>query len=344
MFKSFTLREITNSDWKVLLDWRNDKITRYNSFNSELISIKKHKKYIKNIILTPSISQFILEYNDIPVGTIREDSLENNDYELSYTVCPKHRGKRIGQTMMYLFLTERNENFLCRVNQKNIPSIKMIEKIGFKLFKTEKNLNFYKFIPKKILFLGNHASPLLKWLRSSEGFVMQTSEKITTEFVHLNNINFIVSYGYRHILGKDILDLFPDRGINLHISYLPFNRGGDPNFWSFLENTPKGVTIHYLDEGVDTGDIIAQEKVEFDISHETLSTTYTKLSLTIENLFKENWQDIKAIRCNRQKQVGKGTSHKVKDKVNLNKTFEFRWDTPIMELEAFRVDNFDKKK
>jgi len=195
-----------------------------------------------------------------------------------------------------------------------------------------------KYIENKILFLGNDSSPLLKWLISVERFVMQTSEKITIELIHSNNICFIVSYGYHHILGKDILDLFPDRAINLHISYLPFNRGGDPNFWSFVENTPKGVTIHYLDEGIDTGDIIVQEKVEFDTKQETLATSYEKLQLTIHDLFKQNWQDIKTLRCKRQKQVGNGTSHKVKDKRNLNHLLEDGWDTPLCVLEEYSVD------
>ena len=195
-----------------------------------------------------------------------------------------------------------------------------------------------KYKKNKILFLGDNTSPLLKWLISVEGFVIQTSEKITNELIHSNNINFIVSYGYRHILGKDILDLFPDRAINLHISYLPFNRGMDPNFWSFVENTPKGVTIHYLDEGVDTGDVIVQEKVEFDTKQETLATSYEKLQLTIHDLFKQNWQDIKTLRCKRQKQVGNGTSHKVKDKRNLNHLLEDGWDTPLCVLEKYSVD------
>ena len=146
-----------------------------------------------------------------------------------------------------------------------------------------------KYIENKILFLGNDTSPLLKWLISVEGFVLQTSDKITTELIRSNNINFIVSYGYQYILGKDILDLLPDRAINLHVSYLPFNRGADSNFWSFVENTPKGVTIHYLDEGIDTGDVIVQERVEFDTKQETLATSYEKLQLTIQDLFKKNW-------------------------------------------------------
>ena len=65
MRKSFKLREIKKSDWKILLEWRNDKITRQNSFNSELISINKHKEYIENTIVNPDRTLYILEYNDI---------------------------------------------------------------------------------------------------------------------------------------------------------------------------------------------------------------------------------------------------------------------------------------
>ena len=144
MRKSFNLREVTKSDWKVLLEWRNDKITRQNSFNSDLVSVSEHKEYIKNTITNPNRTLFILEYNEIPVGTIREDRLEKDELELSYTISPMYRGKKIGQIMMSLYLIERKESFLCKVKEENIPSIKMIEKLGFKFFKTEKGVNFYK--------------------------------------------------------------------------------------------------------------------------------------------------------------------------------------------------------
>jgi methionyl-tRNA formyltransferase len=195
-----------------------------------------------------------------------------------------------------------------------------------------------KYVENKILFLGNDASPLLKWLKSVEVFVLQTSEKITTELIHSNNINFIVSYGYHHILGNDILDLLPDRAINLHISYLPFNRGADPNLWSFVENTPKGVTIHYLDVGIDTGDIIVQEELQFDSNFDTLASTYEKLQVTIVDLFKENWQDIKTLRCKRKKQHGEGTFHKVEDKKKLDDLLEDGWDTKIFSLNGQVLD------
>ena len=145
MRKNFNLREITKSDWKVLLDWRNNKITRQNSFNTELVSINDHKEYINHTIANPNRKLFIFEYNEIPVGTIREDKLEGGgEFELSYTITPLYRGKGVGQIMMSLYLIEQKGTFLCEVKEVNIPSIKMIEKWGFKIFKTENGVNFYK--------------------------------------------------------------------------------------------------------------------------------------------------------------------------------------------------------
>ncbi len=129
---------------------------------------------------------------------------------------------------------------------------------------------------------------------------------------YAKDFDWLISYGYRHILKKEILDLFPDRAINLHISYLPWNRGADPNLWSFLEDTPKGVTIHYMDEGLDTGDIIYQQEVEMD-EDDTLATSYQKLSDAIEGLFIEKWESILSGDCPRIPQ-GQGSYHRSSDK------------------------------
>ncbi len=145
----------------------------------------------------------------------------------------------------------------------------------------------------------------------------------------------MVSYGYRHIIRKNILDIFQGKAINLHISYLPWNRGADPNFWSFVEDTPKGVTIHYLDEGVDTGDIIYQKEMEFDLSRETLATSYEKLQAEIQDLFKKNWLNIKSVNNQRRKQVGKGSAHKIKDKEALSHLLTDGWDTPVSVLYQY---------
>lgn len=189
-----------------------------------------------------------------------------------------------------------------------------------------------------ILFLGPMESPLFEWLKSNGESVIQTSDKITPEFITSNKVSFLVSYGYRHILKKNVLELLPDRAVNLHISFLPWNKGADPNFWSFVEDTPKGCTIHYLDEGVDTGDIIAQKELRFDSDLETLATSYEKLQAAMQDLFKQNWGSIKGGNCQRQKQVGKGSTHRVKDKEGLSHLLTDGWNTPVSVLEEYAAE------
>ena len=99
-------------------------------------------------IRSPPFEIIILEYNDIPVGTIREDRLDKEEFELSYTIGPIYRGRNFGQIMMSLYLIDRKASFICEVMEGNISSRKMIEKLGFKLYKVEKKVNFFRLIKK----------------------------------------------------------------------------------------------------------------------------------------------------------------------------------------------------
>ena len=192
----------------------------------------------------------------------------------------------------------------------------------------------------KILFLGPSDSPVFEWLQKNGENILSTEDKITAGYIIENGFDFLISYGYRFILRKEILDLFPNKAINMHISYLPYNRGADPNFWSFIEGTPKGVSIHYLDEGVDTGDIIVQNEVSFDsLATETLASSYQKLQKEIQNLFFQHWDLIKNQKCDRIPQVGTGTTHRVKDKKHLTLLLEKDgWNTKLSVLVNYNKD------
>lgn len=174
----------------------------------------------------------------------------------------------------------------------------------------------------KILFLGPQGS-LCSWLQEQYE-VFQTEEKITPE--EAAGFDWLISYGYRHIIKKPVLDLFPKRAINLHISFLPWNRGADPNFWSWRDNTPKGVSIHFIDEGLDTGDILVQRIVHMD-HDETLSSSYLKLKEDIEQLFKESWIWIINGWLQGFKQPPGGSFHWKRDK-----TWAGPWDTPVKQI------------
>ena len=165
----------------------------------------------------------------------------------------------------------------------------------------------------KILFLGYPESPLIDFLKREGHDVKVTEDKIDAEFVKENQFDFIISYGYRHLIKEDVLDLLPGKIINLHISYLPYNRGADPNFWSFVENTPKGVTIHLVDKGLDTGDILVQEEVPLT-TDETLRSSYEKLHRAIQSLFMKHWPDIRSGKIQPEPQPQDATYHRKKDK------------------------------
>ena len=185
----------------------------------------------------------------------------------------------------------------------------------------------------KILILGPGDSPLIQIIREGGCDVMDLERKFDKSLVVSEKIDFIVSFRYRHIIRKDIIDYMKDRIINLHISLLPWNRGSDPNLWSFLEDTPKGVTIHHLDEGVDTGDIIAQKHIYFDAEIDTLATSYQTLNRQIVELFSLQWLLIMRGGSRRYKQNEKGSFHRMKDKVAFEYLLsEKGWDTPVREL------------
>ena len=57
-----------------------------------------------------------------------------------------------------------------------------------------------------------------------------------------------------HLSKKHTIDLF-DHILNIHPSLLPFGRGKYGYFWSIINSEPFGVTIHLVDEGIDSGKI-----------------------------------------------------------------------------------------
>ena len=183
-----------------------------------------------------------------------------------------------------------------------------------------------------LLFLGPENSPLLSWLKLVEPYVINTEEKINKQYIEENNVVYLISYGYRHIISKDVIFCLSGKAINLHISYLPWNKGADPNFWSFIEGTVKGITIHYIDEYIDCGDILVQKQVFFDFDEETLKSSYDKLNIEVINIFKEYWQFIKHKKIHGVKQAGKGSYHKTIDKNYLFNRLEKGWDTKVSDL------------
>jgi len=175
---------------------------------------------------------------------------------------------------------------------------------------------------KRVLFLGYDESEtrLIDELRKAGCVVEHSRDKVDS----FQGYDFVVSYGYRHIIpGCMITSGVPL--LNLHISYLPYNRGAHPNFWAFHDDTPKGVTIHFIDEGLDTGPIIAQREVFFDKGETTFFTTCARLCHEVEALFVVNIPAILSGQFDAVQQGGEGVSHKLADLPE----FPGGWDADI---------------
>lgn len=162
---------------------------------------------------------------------------------------------------------------------------------------------------KSVLFLGydRNQTSLIDELENRGAKVRQTSDPLDGPVTE----DVAVSFGYRHILRKHHLSGAPV--YNLHIAYLPWNRGAHPNFWSFHDGAPAGVTIHLIDEGIDTGPIVAQELVEFPSHMTTFAQTYAHLLERIEALCMANIDAILSGDVRPVPQKGEGTVHRIRD-------------------------------
>lgn len=93
------------------------------------------------------------------------------------------------------------------------------------------------------------------------------------------DIDLIVTCAYGQIIPKEVLDL-PKRGcVNVHASILPKYRGSAPIQWAIMNGDKKtGVTIMYMDEGMDTGDIIKIAEITI-LDTDNVGTMHDKLSI-----------------------------------------------------------------
>lgn len=175
----------------------------------------------------------------------------------------------------------------------------------------------------KILGLYNNecAVELFQWLIDEGNEVVFWKERLDIDWCRRQNFTLTISYTYRYILTEDILEALNDNVVNIHNSLLPWNRGADPNLWSIAEETPRGVTIHYMDTELDKGCIIAQEIVD-DGDEGTLSSSYKNLDIVAKSLFKKTFHYYKYWRSLKKKCLGEGSYHSLKDGEKFRKVID----------------------
>lgn len=92
-----------------------------------------------------------------------------------------------------------------------------------------------------------------------------------------NDIDYVLLAGFMRILTPEIVERFKDRIINIHPSLLPKYPGVEAIKQAFdAGDKETGVTVHYVDQGLDSGKIILQEEIKID-RNDTLQTLTHKI-------------------------------------------------------------------
>ena len=105
-------------------------------------------------------------------------------------------------------------------------------------------------------------------LKDLEQIDIKNYESIVEEY------DLIFSFHCKQIFPKELTEKV--RCINIHPGYNPYNKGWFPSVWSIINGLPTGITIHEINEGIDTGNIIFQEKISVEL-WDTAETLYNKL-------------------------------------------------------------------
>jgi methionyl-tRNA formyltransferase len=180
----------------------------------------------------------------------------------------------------------------------------------------------------RIGFLGydRTRTVLIRFLEERGHEVTHAADRVED----LSRFDLVVSFGYRHLLRPPALATVVRPVLNLHISFLPYNRGAHPNFWSWVEGTPSGVSIHEIDAGIDTGPVVAQATLEGVHPGMTLRETHGLLIALAERLFRDHAVALLAGEYRACPQIGVGTHHSTRDLP----AWMTNWDVSIRDAVA----------
>lgn len=172
-----------------------------------------------------------------------------------------------------------------------------------------------------VIFLGSNdiGDLIYDWLTDCDDAdvlaLLTESEQLS--LVERLEPDLLVSAGFRHIVPESVLEV-PERGaVNVHKSYLPYNRGANPNVWSIVEDAPAGVSLHYMTPDVDAGPIVDRRQVEVR-PDDTGRDLYERLEAAQFQQFTDVWPEVRDGTVDPVEQADEaGTYHYKQDFVDL---------------------------
>jgi methionyl-tRNA formyltransferase len=142
------------------------------------------------------------------------------------------------------------------------------------------------------------------------------------------------------IIRAPLLDL-PRRGfVNTHPSLLPHNRGKHYNFWSIVERVPFGVSLHMVEQGVDSGDIVAQAELPYSWE-DTGGSLFHKAREAMLKLVQDTYPALRSLDFEtRPQDLAAGTFHhsselEAASVIDLEKTYAARDLLNLLRARTF---------
>ena len=176
--------------------------------------------------------------------------------------------------------------------------------------------------------LGNKVSePIIKKVGLMNNIKVFQPQKIRKEYEEIINLNpdMIITCAYGQIIPKALLDCPKYGAINIHASLLPKLRGGAPIHHAIIDGYDKtGITIMYMNDKMDEGDIIMQRETIIT-DDDTTETLHDRLSiigrdLILEAIPKIISGDIKRIKQNEEDFTYGYNISRDDEKIDFNKT------------------------
>lgn len=146
-------REATLHDADLLLNWRNNELTRKNSFNKESIARQDHINWLRKTLKEGKSKIWIyvehdpMDYISYPIGMMRVDYYSDSNFEdyheLSWNINPAFRGKGYGTRMLKQYIEENPGHYIAKILNHNIASFKMVSNVGFKTIASTKDYGVF---------------------------------------------------------------------------------------------------------------------------------------------------------------------------------------------------------
>jgi methionyl-tRNA formyltransferase len=167
--------------------------------------------------------------------------------------------------------------------------------------------------------------------------------------------DLIIVYSMSHLLKENVFSVPKFGTVNLHTSYLPEYRGQAPIFWEYYDYALNlGVTLHFIDKGEDTGDIIYQKRILIS-SGEKIEKVNQKLSFIGVKLISKMMEDLETGNIPRIKQpipISTVRARKIKpeeysglirwDDWDVDRVFHFLNGTPKYHYTLLKKNNLYK--